>query len=238
MRALVISDIHGNIDALRALELEWGPAFQGFDRLVCLGDLVDYGPDPKDVIAWVRGRATDVVRGNHDHAMATGEPCRSAPPYLDASMFTRERLRSTLTGDELAYLRDLPDRRTLTLGEGTWHLVHATPASPLYDYVAPDASHERWIDAVGGLREHNVLVGHTHLAFARPVRGGLVINPGSIGMPKDGHPHGSYAVIQDQAVQFRRIAYDPEPMLRRLRALDLPERVFELLARTFRTGSR
>jgi putative phosphoesterase len=237
MRALVISDIHGNIDALRALELQWGPTFQGFDRLVCLGDLVDYGPDPKDVIEWVCARATDVVRGNHDHAMATGEPCRSTPAFLEASMLTRQRLRSTLTGDELAYLRNLPDRRTLTLGGVTWHLVHATPASPLHDYVAPDAANGQWISALGGLKGQNLLVGHTHLASGRSLAGGMIINPGSIGMPKDGHPHGSYAVIDDHAVQFRRITYDPEPMLQRLRTLDLPEHVFEQLARTFRTGS-
>ena len=237
MRAIVISDIHGNIDALRRLEREWGPTFQGFDRLVCLGDLVDYGPDPKDVIEWVRARATDIVRGNHDYAMATGEPCRSAPAYLEASMLTRQCLRPTLTNDDLAYLGDLPDRRTLTLGEVTWHLVHATPASPLHDYVAPDAANGQWISALGGLRGQHVLIGHTHLAFARSLAGGMLINPGSLGMPKDGHPHGSYAVVQDQAVQFRRIVYDPEPMLRRLRRLNLPEHVFEQLARTFRTGS-
>jgi predicted phosphodiesterase len=80
-------------------------------------------------------------------------------------------------------------------------------------------------------------VGHTHLAFARPVGGGVVINPGSIGMPKDGNPHGSYAVIHDGAVQFHRIVYDPEPMIARLRALDLLEGIFDRLARTFRTGS-
>jgi protein phosphatase len=62
MRALVISDVHGNIDALRALERRWGAGLDTFDRIVCLGDLVDYGPDPGDVFDWVRARATDIVR--------------------------------------------------------------------------------------------------------------------------------------------------------------------------------
>jgi predicted phosphodiesterase len=236
MRALVISDIHGNIDALRALEREWGVGFPRFDRIVCLGDLVDYGPDPAEVIDWVRARATDVVRGNHDHAMATGEPCRSAPAYLEASVVTRQRFRPTLTRDELAYLGDLPDRRTADVGHVTWHLVHATPADPLHDYVVPDASDAQWFSALGGVLGQHVLVGHTHLAFARCVAGGVVINPGSIGMPKDGHPHGSYAVIHDGAVQFHRIVYDPEPVVRRLRSLNLPGHVFDQLARVFTTG--
>jgi hypothetical protein len=75
------------------------------------------------------------------------------------------------------------------------------------------------------------------LAFARAVGGGVVINPGSIGMPKDANPHGSYAVIHDGTVQFHRIVYDPAPMIARLRGLDLPESIFDQLSRTFRTGS-
>ena len=104
MRTLVISDVHGNIDALRAIELQWGGGLHQFDRIVCLGDLVDYGPDASAVIDWVRTHATDVIRGNHDHAMATGESCESAPAFLEASTTTRERVRDTLTRDQTAYL--------------------------------------------------------------------------------------------------------------------------------------
>lgn len=237
MRAIVISDIHGNIDALRALESQCGRRLDEFDRVVCLGDLVDYGPDPGEVIDWVRARATDVIRGNHDHAMATGEPCQSAPAYLEASILTRQRLRSTLTNDQVAYLDGLPERQALTAGRLSWHLVHATPADPLYGYLPPDATDEQWISAVAGLTGQTVLVGHTHLAFVRSVAGGLVVNPGSIGMPKDGHPFGSYAIIEDRAVRFCRIVYDPEPMLGRLRSLGLPGHVVDQLTRTFRTGT-
>jgi predicted phosphodiesterase len=236
MRALVISDIHGNIDVLRALELEWGHRLASFDRVICLGDLVDYGPDPAEVIDWVRARATDVVRGNHDHAMATGEPCESAPAFLEASVATRHRLQPVLAPGEIEYLRDLPYRGTATMGTWVGHLVHAAPAEPLHEYVPPDAPNERWIAALDGLVGKTVLVGHTHFPFARSVGGGLVINPGSIGMPKDGSPHGSYAVIEDDQVLFRRVAYNPEPMIARLRSLDLPEHVLDQLTRAFRTG--
>jgi predicted phosphodiesterase len=237
MRTLVMSDVHGNIDALRAIELQWDGGLRQFDRIACLGDLVDYGPDASEVIDWVRSHATDVVRGNHDHAMATGEPCESAPLYLEASITTRDCLRATLTRDEIAYLGALPLGGTVADGERTWHLVHATPTNPLHDYVPPESPDARWESALGNLIGQRTFLGHTHLAFARPVAGGIVMNPGSIGMPKDGNRHGSYAVIHDGAVQFHRIVYDPEPMIGRLRALDLPERIFGQLARTFRTGS-
>lgn len=234
MRALVISDIHGNIDALRAIERQRD--LRQFDRIVCLGDLVDYGPSPREVIDWVRSHASDVVRGNHDHAMASGEPCGSAPAYLEASVTTRDLLRPTLTRDELGYLAGLPLGCILDEGGRSWHLVHAVPSEALHAYVPPEASDGRWRAALGDLAGARVLVGHTHLAFARPVSHGLVVNPGSIGMPKDGNRNGSYAIICDGAVQFCRIAYDPEPTVTRLRALDLPADVFEQLARTFRTG--
>jgi len=236
MRALVISDIHGNIDVLRALERQWGSGLDTFERIVCLGDLVDYGPDPREVIDWVRSRATDVIRGNHDHAMATGESCQSAPAYLEASVTTRNRLRATLTRDDLDYLGALPLTRLVDDGQRTWHLVHAAPVNPLHEYVPPESTDVRWKAALDDLIEQRVLLGHTHLAFARAFGGGVVVNPGSIGMPKDANPHGSYAVIRDSAVQFCRIVYDPEPMVGRLRQLDLPERVFVQLAHTFRTG--
>jgi predicted phosphodiesterase len=237
MRALLISDVHGNIDALRAIELQWDGQFHRFDRILCLGDLVDYGPDASEVIDWVRCHATDVVRGNHDHAMATGEACESAPAYLEASIATRNRLRVTLTRDELACLGALPLTHTLAKGERLWHLVHAAPVEPLHEYVPPESSDARWGTALANLSGQRVLLGHTHLAFARAFGGGVVINPGSIGLPKDANQYGSYAVIHDDAVQFHRIVYDPEPMIGRLRALDLPEHIFAQLARTFRTGS-
>jgi predicted phosphodiesterase len=237
MRAIVISDIHGNVDVLRALELEWGQRLASFDRIVCLGDLVDYGPDPADVIDWVRARATDVVRGNHDHAMATGESCGSSPAFLEASVLTRERLRPALADDEIQYLRELPLGKTLTLGTWTAHLVHAAPVNPIYAYVPPDAPDERWLSALDRFAGRAVLVGHTHVPFERRVGGGVVINPGSLGMPKDGNPDGSYAVIEDGVVQFRRVRYDPEPTIARLQQLDLPERVLNQLVQTLRTGT-
>ena len=168
--------------------------------------------------------------------MATGEPCGSAAAYLEASVATRERVRATLTRDERDYLASLPLTRTVSDGELLWHLVHAAPVHPLHEYVPPDSAAARWAAALGDRAGQRVLLGHTHLAFVRAVDGGLVINPGSIGMPKDGNPCGSYAVIHDGVVQFHRVVYDPEPMIARLRALDLPEDVFDQLARTFRTG--
>lgn len=237
MRALVISDIHGNIDVLRALEARLGARLKQFDRVICLGDLVDYGPNPGEVIDWVRSHATHVVRGNHDHAVATGEACRSAPAFLEAAIATRTRLQPMLSREHLEYLRQLPLTDIVSVDGLELNLAHACPNDPLYAYMPPTRSDEEWTTALGSMSGQTVLIGHTHLAFVRRIGGGIVINPGSLGMPKDENPHGSYAIVDGRAVQFCRIAYDPEPLISRLRALDLPGHVFEQLAVTFRTGT-
>ena len=237
MRAIVISDIHGNIDVLRALERRWGARLSEFDRIICMGDLVDYGPYPHEVIDWVREHATDVVRGNHDHAMATGASCESSPMYLEASVATRERLRDRLTPEAMAYLNSLPFQARVSIGDQSWLLVHATPRETLHDYVPAGATDEQWRAALGDNAGQHVLMGHTHMPFARPFDGGLLANAGSVGMPKDGSPHGSYAILDGNGIQFLRIAFDPEPMIGALRALALTEAIFTQLAASFRTGT-
>ena len=236
MRAIVISDIHGNIDVLRALERRLGERLAEFERVICMGDLVDYGPYPNEVIEWIRERATDVVRGNHDHAVATGAPCESSPSYLQASIATRARLRDRLTPDAIDYLSRLPLEARVTVGQQSWLLIHATPREMLHDYVPAGATDEQWRAALGDRTGQQVLMGHTHMPFGRPFDGGFLANPGSIGMPKDGSPHGSYAILDGHVIQFLRIAYDPEPMIRELAALDLSGAIFTQLARSFRTG--
>ncbi len=93
MKALLLSDIHGNIDALQGLDEDLQRREERPDLVLVLGDLVDYGPAPGEVISWVRRRAHHVVRGNHDHAMATGADCQSSPAFKELSVVTRDLLK-------------------------------------------------------------------------------------------------------------------------------------------------
>jgi putative phosphoesterase len=94
MRVLVVSDIHGNWEALRTVA-----AAERADCVICLGDIVDYGPHPAETVRWVREHATVAVRGNHDTAVALGVPCRSAPAFRRLSEESRRLTVPMLSGD-------------------------------------------------------------------------------------------------------------------------------------------
>lgn len=234
----VLSDIHGNVDALIAVEAHLEAA-GGADRVLILGDLVDYGPEPAAVIQWARERADHVVRGNHDHAVATGQPCRSSPAFLQASIATRAHFAGRLPARDIDYLRALPLTAHVEIDGLRMHLVHACPSDALFFYIRPDAPECDWAAALQGTPEETdlVLVGHTHLPFVKQCGRLTVVNPGSVGQPKDGQPHASYATIEeDGRVRLQRVAYDVERAVSRLMGLDLPPDVAQQLVSVLRSG--
>jgi predicted phosphodiesterase len=223
MRVLLLSDIHANIDALLAIDMGLRAGHEHFDETWVLGDLVDYGAAPAEVIEWVRSRATHVVRGNHDHALGTGDDCRSAPLYRDLAVATREYFRPRLSPNDIAYLAGLPLQKVVALRAGAQAvLVHASSQEPLFGYVPMDASDTTWRGALlpAGSPAF-VLVGHTHDQFTRQIDGTTVINPGSVGLPKDGDPRAAFATFEDGRVEFRRLPYDTERAAARIEALPL-----------------
>jgi predicted phosphodiesterase len=231
MRALVLFDIHGSIDALSAVEAEVLRGSHHIDEIWVLGDLVDYGPAPQDVIAWVRRSATRVVRGNHDHAMGTGEDCRSSPLYHDLSVATRTYFRNRLPAEDIAYLAGLP-----LLSSVTWRpdrdvlLVHATPRDPLFEYIPIDSPVATWRAALEPVNSpEHVMVGHTHDQFMRQAGSTTVVNPGSVGLPKDGDPRAAFAIFDNGRIELWRVAYDTDAAAARLAALPLsPEHRHQL----------
>jgi putative phosphoesterase len=240
MRLLLLSDLHGNIDALLAMEAALASRGEHCDHVFVLGDLVDYGPEPAAVVAWVRRNAHHAIRGNHDHAMATGVDCQSSFAFKELSVATREYFRARLGAASLEFLKSLPSRLSVTIDRREICLVHATPRNPLFEYLGPDAPDDAWREALGPLAESTdyVFLGHTHLPFVRRIGRTTVVNPGSLGQPKDGDPRACYAVVDDWNVDFRRVGYDVERAVARLNALDLERRHVEALAGVLRSGGR
>lgn len=230
MRVLVVSDIHGNWEALRAVA-----ACERADRVFCLGDIVDYGPRPVETVGWVREHAEVTVRGNHDTAVALGVSCRSAPAFRRLSEETRRLTVPMLSEEDRRFLAGLPVRASIELDGVRIELLHAAPADPLYQYL-PASDVDGWRRAVAGIDADIVLVGHTHLPVVLELGGKRMVNPGSVGLPRDGDPRACYAVLEDGHPVLKRAAYEVEETVKDLRRWGLPEDVTSSLEATYRGG--
>jgi putative phosphoesterase len=230
LKTLIISDIHGNLAALRAIE-----ARERFDQVMCLGDIVGYGPEPAACLRWLRERnVVVVVQGNHDRALGEGVPARCAPQFQWLAEATYSIGETQLAADEKAYLAALPTRALIDRGERRLLLVHASASDPLYGYRASTV--EAWTDDLIGVNADVVLVGHTHLQFQLQVGATKLVNPGSAGQPKDGDPRAAYAVLENGAIRFGRAAYAVEQTISALARSGVSPAAAGALAELLRTG--
>jgi putative phosphoesterase len=227
MRILVVSDIHANWSALSAIR-------EPFDVCLSLGDLVDYGPDPAPCVRWAMENASYAIRGNHDHGVAQGIPGTGESGYRYLTRVTRPLMWDALGGEERRYLLQLPVTQRLTLGGKRFLLVHATPRDPLDEYLMKDP--KTWAKRVHNVEADVVCVGHSHLQFNLQVDGVVVLNPGSVGQPRDGDPRAAYAVIDDNKIELKRVEYPVEETVSRLQASPVPDRAKQILAHCFRKG--
>ncbi|WP_248895798.1 metallophosphoesterase family protein [Haloplanus halobius] len=217
MRIGVISDIHSNRIALEAV-FEDMPAV---DRLVCAGDVVGYNPWPADCVEAVRERGIPTVMGNHDRAVARETGFRFNAMAAAGVDHGRERLDD----DALAWLGDLPAERTVA--DGRLKLVHGHPEDP-DRYTYPEEFSPRMVAG-----EDILVTGHTHVQGHRIFDEGVVMNPGSVGQPRDGDPRAGYAVVElgdgtggdAVSVEERRVAYDIDRVVEAVREAGLPERI-------------
>ncbi|HEY4364336.1 MAG TPA: metallophosphoesterase family protein [Bryobacteraceae bacterium] len=215
MPDLILSDIHANREALEAV-LE--DAKGRYDRIVCLGDIVGYGADPNYVVEWARANVRTVIRGNHDKVCVGLDPIFV---YNVAAQKSAEWTMGVLTAENRAYLENLP-RGPLRVDD--FDIVHGSPADEdEYLIHAGDVARAREY-----LETRVTFFGHTHVqggfqvgrAGVRRVYPGQVleieadwqylVNPGSVGQPRDMDPRAAYAVYDREArtVEFRRVKYD------------------------------
>ena len=194
MRIAVVSDIHSNLVALEAVLEDLPPV----DGIVCAGDTVGYNPWPAACLDAVRDRAVPTVMGNHDRAVATETRFR----FNSMAGAGVEHARERLDDDAVAWLAALPDTRTAF--DGRVKLVHGHPDDP-DRYTYPEEF------SPSMLGDETVLVtGHTHVQGHEVFDEGIVMNPGSVGQPRDGDPRAAYAVLdlETPAVSEHRVEYD------------------------------
>ena len=221
MRVAVLSDIHSNIVALDAVLSHAGDV----DAIWHLGDVVGYGPEPDAVVARLRERGATGVRGNHDAAAVGGPEIDGFNPEARAAA---EWTRDSIAPETRAWLDALPQRRVVD----DVLLVHGSPRDPLREYVTDRRAAGENIDAQ---ETQHALHGHTHVPAAwLAKRDGVergprrtLVNPGSVGQPRDGDPRASYLVLDQESgrVTWHRVEYDIERVQTAMRAAGLPDRL-------------
>lgn len=231
MRILVLGDIHSNWTALSAVV---AAEPQPFDACFVTGDLVDYGSDPVRCVAWVRQQATAVVRGNHDHAVAQRVAARPGSGFKSIAAATRPLHWQVLGREEMKFLARLPVTCRVGVDDKTYFLVHATPRDPMDEYLGDDAA--AWEARLELVEADFVLVGHTHIPYVLKLGRTTVLNPGSVGQPRDGDPRASYAVIEDGTIEIRRVAYDIEAAVEHLRTFGVRDEALAMAGLALRTG--
>jgi putative phosphoesterase len=227
MRVLVVADIHGNRPALESIR-------EPFDACICVGDIVDYGPEPGACIDWVRKNAAFAVRGNHDHGAAQNVDIQGIGGFRYLTSVTRPLSIANTTPEQRRFLADLPTSRMFTLGGKRYMLVHATPRDPMDEYAPADPAF--WKPRIAGLHVDYLITGHTHVPYTLQVNGTLIVNPGSVGLSRDGDPRTAYAIIDGDDVQLMRAEYPVDETLQAVEAVVPDATAKQMLTEVFRTG--
>lgn len=235
MKLLIISDIHANWPALHAvLEAE-----SDADEILCLGDLVDYGPEPLRCLNWALEHVpfTRLIQGNHDWAVGWNEDPRCSAAFRHLAAVTQKHCLRVLTEGRRSFLCELWPQRTLALDGRSCVACHAVPSDPRFEYLTFDADVARWSEQIAQVHSPSFLfVGHTHLPGKRQIGNTLVVNSGSVGQPKDGDARAAYAIWEDGEIALRRVAYDVEETIRAYAATPFSQDVIAALAHVLRTG--
>lgn len=223
-RVLILADIHANFHALSALMQEAG----AYDLMLCAGDIVGYYDQPNKVCAYLKSLPNaHIIRGNHD-AYVTGAMSPSAENIV---AYRTEWTKSALTSDNSEWLRSLPPEITLDVDGWAIMLRHANPWDE-ERYIYPDSHH---LLKKIHLEDKNMLVlGHTHHPMIRKCGAGLLVNPGSVGQPRDRNPNASYAMFDTRTgeADINRAAYDVAGYQKHLVNLGWPHKMVEILSRT------
>jgi predicted phosphodiesterase len=227
----IISDIHGNLEALEAVLADIDQQ-DNIEEIYCLGDIVGYGPNPRECVDLVMGRAKVTILGNHDQA-ALFDPEGFNAGAERAIFWTRNMLESDnseANERRWEFLGELPRMRR----EEELLFVHGSARNPLNEYVFPeDIYNQRKMERIFALVDQYCFQGHTHipgvfredLSFLSPdevdsryefndVK--TLINVGSVGQPRDGDNRASYVLLEDRTVHFKRVPYDFEKTISKI----------------------
>ncbi len=243
MRYLIVSDIHGNWEALEAV---LAGAKGAYDRVVCLGDVVGYGPDPNRIVEWVRENSVATIRGNHDRASVGLEDLEWFNPVARAAALWTQ---NELTAENRDWVRNLPkgpvqiDSFQIVHGsplDEDGYVVNATEASFVFPYVSCELTFFGHSHLQGGfmwtrqrvrsLQKPKVIFGFELLELEKDAQ--YLVNPGSVGQPRDLDPRAAFVIYDGglRCVKYHREPYDIAKTQAKIRSVGLPDLLADRLA--------
>ena len=211
MKIALISDIHSNLPALKAVL-----NVIDVDQILCAGDIVGYYPFPNEVIELVKEHDLRSIYGNHDKAVITGDTSRFNPIAASAIEWTRDNI--SLEG--IKFLEELPARLMFE----DVAIVHGSPHDS-DEYVYPTTSPTRLEKFLDQVSKKVLVLGHTHVQWSLELGDRKIINPGAVGQPRDVNPKAAYAILDTKSKEFtmHRIGYDVEETASKTLEVGLPQ---------------
>lgn len=235
MRLAIISDIHSNIEALNAVLKDIND--KNIDSTICLGDLVGYCPYPNEVINRIREKNVLTIMGNYDDAVGNELLICGCdypdPKDMDNASISLNWTIDAVNGENKKYLRELPREMILKFEGKTIYFVHGSPRQ-MTEYLKENSKEAD--EVMAALNEDILVSGHTHLPYKKMYGNKILINSGSVGKPKTGHPDANYIIIditnEKVDVEIIDVPYDYEKIAKSIEENGLPEKFAQII----RTG--
>ncbi len=217
MLAGIISDAHSNFIAL--VEVLRYLKDRGISTILSAGDTIGYNPYPNETVGIIKNEGISSVMGNHDHALITGDISSFNPYAAEAILWTKR----VISPSNLRFLKSLKISESLVVDGLHISIFHGSPRS-IEEYIFPEDVDPGFLQYTGS---EILILGHTHVPYIKRFKEGIIVNPGSVGQPRDGDARASFALLDTETkkIDLLRIEYDIEKVMTDILMNNLPEKL-------------
>jgi len=226
VRIAVLSDVHSNLEALEAVLNHI--RLQRIKTIWVAGDIIGYCANPNEVLQLLRKEKSVMIAGDHDRQVLTLNELKWFNEYAQKALIYTNKV---LTGENKAFLKTLKETHEEVIDSRRIFMVHGSPNGPLKDYVYATVPDADLLALLNKSKADILIMGHTHQPFVRRVRGNLVVNPGSVGQPRDNSPTSEYCILDPMYMQatIQRVKYDISSAAKKIISAGLPRYLAERL---------
>lgn len=226
MRMAVLSDIHSNLEALAAIITHI--RLQRIKTIWVAGDIIGYCANPNEVLQFLRKENAVMIAGDHDRQVLTLDGLKWFNEYAQQALVYTNKI---LNDENKAFLKTLKETHEETLDDRKVFMVHGSPNSPLKEYVYSTTPDVNLLAMLNKVKADILIMGHTHQPFVRRISGRLVVNPGSVGQPRDNSPTSEYCILDPMYMQatIQRVKYDINTASKKIISVGLPRYLAERL---------